>query len=178
VGRDAEEAVCAYLGKRGIRIVERNFRSRGGEIDIIAREGEVLAFVEVRFREEDGHGLPEESVGAVKRRRIATAARAYLATVPPDSWREARFDVAAVDGGDCGPVIRYYDPRPGTLARGGGPLAYARDLRPLAAVALAGTDPALRGYYSLAPHAGSRTPPASPAGPRLDAWGPRFPAQL
>jgi putative endonuclease len=107
-GRDAEEAVCAYLGKRGIRILERNFRSRGGEIDIIAREGDVLAFVEVRFREEDGHGLPEESVGVVKRRRIAAAARAYLATVPPDSWREARFDVAAVDGGDCGPVIRYY----------------------------------------------------------------------
>ena len=107
-GRDAEDAVCAYLGKRGIRIVERNFRSRGGEIDIIAREGDVLAFVEVRFREEDGHGLPEESVGPAKRRKIVTAARAYLATVSPDSWREARFDVAAVDGGDGPPVIRYY----------------------------------------------------------------------
>jgi putative endonuclease len=107
-GRDAEDAVCSYLGMRGIRIVERNFRSRGGEIDIIARDGDVLAFVEVRFREEDGHGLPEESVGPEKRRRIVAAARAYIATVPPDSWREARFDVAAVDGSDGPPVIRYY----------------------------------------------------------------------
>ncbi len=106
-GRDAEESVCAYLGERGVRVVERNFRARGGEIDIIARDGDVLAFVEVRFREEDGHGLPEESVGPVKRRRIVAAARAYLSTIPPDSWREARFDVAAVDGGGA-PVIRYY----------------------------------------------------------------------
>ncbi len=107
-GRKAEEAVCAYLGERGVRIVERNFRARGGEIDIVARDGDILAFVEVRFREEEGHGLPEETVGPVKRLRIVAAARAYLATIPPESWREARFDVAAVDGGGDGPVIRYY----------------------------------------------------------------------
>jgi len=107
-GREAEDAVCAYLGERGMRVVERNFRARGGEIDVIARDGDVLAFVEVRFREEDGHGLPEESVGPAKRRKIVTAARAYLATVSPDSWREARFDVAAVEGGGDAPAIRYY----------------------------------------------------------------------
>ncbi len=91
-----------------MQVVERNFRTRGGEIDIVARDGDVVAFVEVRFREEGEHGLPEESVGPAKRRRIAAAARAYLATVPPQSWREARFDVAAVDGGAAAPVIRYY----------------------------------------------------------------------
>lgn len=107
-GREAEDVVCAYLGKRGMRVVERNFRARGGEIDVIARDGDVLAFVEVRFREEGGHGLPEESVGPAKRRKIVTAARAYLATVSPDSWREARFDVAAVEGGGDAPAIRYY----------------------------------------------------------------------
>ncbi|NNG46791.1 MAG: YraN family protein, partial [Deltaproteobacteria bacterium] len=107
-GREAEDAVCAYLGERGMRVVERNFRARGGEIDIIARDGDILAFVEVRFREEDGHGLPEESVGPAKRRKIVTAARAYLATISPDSWREARFDVAAVEGGGDAPAIRYY----------------------------------------------------------------------
>jgi putative endonuclease len=107
-GREAEDVVCAYLGKRGMRVVERNFRTRGGEIDVIARDGDVLAFVEVRFREKDGHGLPEESVGPAKRRKIVTAARAYLATVSPDSWREARFDVAAVEGGGDAPEIRYY----------------------------------------------------------------------
>ncbi len=107
-GREAEDAVCAYLGGRGMRVVERNFRARGGEIDVIARDGDVLAFVEVRFREQDGHGLPEESVGPAKRRKIVTAARAYLATVSPDSWREARFDVAAVDGSGAAQAIRYY----------------------------------------------------------------------
>lgn len=107
-GREAEESVCAHLRERGMEIVERNFRARGGEIDVVARDGDVLAFVEVRFREEDGHGLPEETVGPAKRRRIAAAARAYLATVPPDSWKEARFDVAAVDGSGPSPAIRYY----------------------------------------------------------------------
>ena len=107
-GREAEDAVCAYLGERGMRVVERNFRARGGEIDVIARDGDILAFVEVRFREEDGYGLPEESVGRAKRRKIVTAARAFLATVSPDFWREARFDVAAVEGGDGPSVIRYY----------------------------------------------------------------------
>jgi putative endonuclease len=107
-GREAEESVCAYLEERGMRVVERNFRTRGGEIDLVARDGDVLAFVEVRFRKGDGHGLPEESVGPAKRKRIATAARAYLSTIPPDSWREARFDVAAVDGSGAAPVIRYY----------------------------------------------------------------------
>jgi len=107
-GREAEESVCAYLRERGMEIVERNFRARGGEIDVIARDRNVLAFVEVRFREEDGHGLPEESVGPAKRRRIAAAARAYLATIPPGSWKEARFDVAAVDGSGGAPAIRYY----------------------------------------------------------------------
>ena len=107
-GREAEDSVCAYLRERGMRVVERNFRARGGEVDIIALDADVLAFVEVRFREEDGHGLPEESVGPSKRRRIVAAAKAYLATIPPDSWREARFDVAAVDGSAGAPVIRYY----------------------------------------------------------------------
>ena len=107
-GREAEESVCAYLRERGMEIVKRNFRARGGEIDLIARDGDVLAFVEVRFRAEDGHGLPEESVGPAKRKRIAAAARAYLSTISPDSWREARFDVAAVDGSGAAPAIRYY----------------------------------------------------------------------
>jgi putative endonuclease len=107
-GREAEEWVCAYLRERGMEIVKRNFRARGGEIDLIAREGDVLAFVEVRFRTEDGHGLPEESVGSAKRKRITAAARAYLSTISPDSWREARFDVAALDGSGAAPAIRYY----------------------------------------------------------------------
>ena len=89
-------------------IVERNFRTRGGEIDIVARKGDVLVFVEVRSREVLDFGTPEESVTPAKRRRIVGAARRYLSKVPPSSWREARFDVIAIEGSDPGAVLRHY----------------------------------------------------------------------
>ncbi|GAB4365091.1 MAG: YraN family protein [Deltaproteobacteria bacterium] len=108
-GRAAEEAVCRHLAKRGWRIEARNVRGRGGEIDIVARDGETLAFVEVRYRGREDYGEPEESVDRRKRLRIASAARSYLAAVPPASWSTARFDVAAVTDGPDGPVIRYYE---------------------------------------------------------------------
>jgi len=107
-GRDAESLVCDHIEKAGMRVVARNFRRRGGEIDIVARDGDVLVFVEVRFREEVAHGAPEETVTPVKRRRIASAARAYLSTISPADWKEARFDVAAVEGSGPASVIRYY----------------------------------------------------------------------
>ena len=107
-GREAEEAVCGYLRERGMEIVARNFRSRGGEVDIVAREGDTLAFVEVRSRGREDFGRPEESVDRGKRLRVVSAARGYLAAAPPADWREARFDVAAVEEGPSGPVIRYY----------------------------------------------------------------------
>jgi putative endonuclease len=91
-----------------LTIVERNFRTRGGEIDIVAREGDVLVFVEVRSREVPGFGTPEESVTPAKRRRIVATARQYLSNVPPSSWREARFDVIAIEGVGNGAVIRHY----------------------------------------------------------------------
>jgi putative endonuclease len=107
-GAEAEEAACAFLEARGARIVERNFRARGGEIDLVAREGDVLVFVEVRFREGEGFGAPEETVGLPKRRRIVSAAREYIAQIPLDSWREARFDVVAVVGTGPDAVLRHY----------------------------------------------------------------------
>ncbi|HBO70681.1 MAG TPA: YraN family protein [Deltaproteobacteria bacterium] len=107
-GREAEEAVCGYLRDRGMEIVARNFRGRGGEVDIVAREGDTLAFVEVRYRGREDFGRPEESIDRGKRLRVVSAARGYLGTVSPADWREARFDVAAVEEGPAGPVIRYY----------------------------------------------------------------------
>lgn len=88
--------------------MERNFRTRGGEIDIVARKGDVLVFVEVRSREASGFGTPEGSVTSAKRRRIVTATRRYLANVPPSSWREARFDVIAIEGSGEGTELRHY----------------------------------------------------------------------
>jgi putative endonuclease len=107
-GAEAEDAACLFLEGLGLRVVERNFRVRGGEIDIVARQGDVLVFAEVRFREDEEFGGPEESVGIAKRRRVITAAREYLRRVPPSSWKEARFDVVAVVGTGPKPAIRHY----------------------------------------------------------------------
>ncbi len=118
-GAEAEDAACAFLETRGIRVVQRNFRARGGEIDVVAREGDTLVFVEVRFREGEEFGAPEETVGFAKRRRVITAAREYLRRVPPSSWKEARFDVVAVVGTGPKPVIRHY---PGAFDARGKPI--------------------------------------------------------
>ena len=107
-GDAAEERACRHLERSGFTIVERNFRTRGGEIDIIARKGDLLVFVEVRSREVPDFGTPEESVTPAKRRRIVAAARHYLSKVPPSSWREARFDVIAIEGSGDAAVLRHY----------------------------------------------------------------------
>lgn len=107
-GDAAEERACRHLEGSGLTIVERNFRTRGGEIDIIARKGDVLVFVEVRSREVPDFGTPEESVTPAKRRRIVAAVRHYLSKVPPYSWREARFDVIAIEGSGDAAELRHY----------------------------------------------------------------------
>jgi putative endonuclease len=107
-GEAAEERARLHLERSGFTIVERNFRTRGGEIDIVARKGDVLVFVEVRSLESAGFGTPEESVTPAKRRRIVAAARRYLSNVPPSSWREARFDVIAVEGSGDDAALRHY----------------------------------------------------------------------
>ncbi len=107
-GDAAEEQACRHLDRSEFTIVERNFRTRGGEIDIVARKGDLLVFVEVRSREAPDFGTPEESVTPAKRRRIVAAARRYLSNVPASSWREARFDVIAIEGSGAAAVLRHY----------------------------------------------------------------------
>lgn len=89
-------------------VAARNYRAGGGEIDVVARKGNLLVFVEVRSREDSVFGAPEETVGDAKRRRIARAARHYLSTIPASSWREARFDVIAIEGTGDAAVLRHY----------------------------------------------------------------------
>ena len=107
-GDAAEERACRHLGRSGFTIVERNYRTKSGEIDIVARKGDVLVFVEVRSLEVPEFGTPEESVTPAKRRRIVGAARQYLSRVPPSSWREARFDVIAIEGSGDAAELRHY----------------------------------------------------------------------
>jgi len=107
-GDAAEERACLHLGRSGFTIVERNYRTKGGEIDIVARKGDVLVFVEVRSLEVPGFGTPEESVTPAKRRRLVGAARQYISKVPPSAWREARFDVIAIEGNGDAAALRHY----------------------------------------------------------------------
>ena len=99
-GADAEEHAARFLASRGLTLVERNFRTRMGEIDLIARDGPVLVFVEVRRRRSSAAwGGAAGSVDGLKRRRLEAAARFYLARFavePP-----CRFDVVAIQGESC-----------------------------------------------------------------------------
>lgn len=98
VGRAAEEAAAGYLQRLGYRILQRNFRARGGELDLVATEGRVLAIVEVRYRASDRYGGGAASVTSAKQRRIICAARALLTLRPRLAQLPARFDVVEVTG--------------------------------------------------------------------------------
>lgn len=94
-GRRGEDLAAQHLLREGYEILERNYRIRQGEIDLIAREGDLLCFVEVRSRQSAEHGHPLETIGSRKRQRLVRAARHYLATRgPADVF--TRFDVISI----------------------------------------------------------------------------------
>ena len=96
-GHQAEDRAAAALEAAGYTIVVRNWRCAAGELDVVAREGSVLAFVEVRSRATDEYGHAAEMVNAKKRGRVVRAAKVYLAIERPIE-PELRFDVVAVTG--------------------------------------------------------------------------------
>ena len=96
-GGEAEEAAARLLSDHGLAIVARNYRTRLGEIDLIARDGATLVFVEVRLRSSERFGGAAQSIDSRKRARIAAAARQFLARLPREP--ACRFDVVTLDGG-------------------------------------------------------------------------------
>lgn len=98
VGASYEKAVGAYLKEQGYQILEYNFRCRSGEIDIIARDGEYLVFVEVKYRTDLKSGDPLEAVDARKQRTISRTALYYCMKHGYGETTPCRFDVAAVLG--------------------------------------------------------------------------------
>lgn len=94
LGRLSEDLACRYLEGEGFEIIERNWRTRDGEIDIVARYGDLVAFVEVKARRGTRFGEPEESVTPSKIRRIRRVAAEYLSQAPVSG--EVRFDVIGV----------------------------------------------------------------------------------
>ena len=83
LGRAAEAAAARFLERQGCRILTTNFRAKGGELDLVAEDGAVLAIVEVRYRASDRYGGAAASITHAKRARIVRAARLLLATNPP-----------------------------------------------------------------------------------------------
>lgn len=98
LGSEKEALAADYLIARGFRILERNFRCRIGEIDLIAEEGEYLVFIEVKYRKGRGAGLPEDAVTMKKQRTISRVAMYYLTTRKKRTDLPCRFDVVAIDG--------------------------------------------------------------------------------
>lgn len=97
-GQHAENLAALFLQQQGLKLVSRNYRCRFGEIDLIARDGKTLVFVEVRMRASDRFGGAAASITAGKRRKLLRTARYYLAgaTRPP----ACRFDALLVNGAD------------------------------------------------------------------------------
>jgi putative endonuclease len=104
-GARAESLAAEFLVARGLAIVERNFRTRLGEIDLIARDRETLVFVEVRKRRSDAYGGAAASITYAKRTRLVAAAQVYLATL--DREPPCRFDAVLIDGA-IPPQIEWY----------------------------------------------------------------------
>ncbi len=106
LGRRGEEVAADYLRQQGYVLLARNWRCPAGEVDIVAREGETLAFVEVRTRRAGGRlGTPEESVTPRKQARMVEVAQTYLQEAGLDdaAWR---IDVVAIEVGGRGEVAR------------------------------------------------------------------------
>ncbi|MCI2425267.1 YraN family protein [Candidatus Acetothermia bacterium] len=97
-GVHKEKEAVTFLRSHGYAIIARNWWCRFGEIDIIARDGDQLVFVEVRARSTETHGSPEETITPLKRKHIIAAAKIYLAG--KDCDLAVRFDVVAISGND------------------------------------------------------------------------------
>ena len=97
-GAAGEDAVAAWYTQRGYSVVARNWRAgRSGEIDIVARIGQVCAICEVKTRSSAAFGSGFEAVTNDKQRRLRRLAAAWLAAQDQREWLDVRFDVAAVD---------------------------------------------------------------------------------
>lgn len=116
LGRSGEAVAEAYLRARRFRIVDRNYRCRAGEIDLVAREGGELVFVEVRSRRGDRAGTGLDSVTQAKQARVVRVARHYLASRGLGD-AASRFDVVGIDFGVDPPTVEHVR---GAFGVGGG----------------------------------------------------------
>ena len=96
IGQEYEQRAVDYITNKGYKIIERNFRNRMGEIDIIAKDGEYLVFIEVKYRSSSNEGHPTEAVNFAKQRRITKTALYYCAVNGISEYTPMRFDVISI----------------------------------------------------------------------------------
>jgi putative endonuclease len=108
LGELGEELAVRYLIKKKYRILARNWRDRGGELDIVARDGGTLVFVEVKTRTSDTFALPVESVGYDKQRRLRRLADRYIARNNVADC-EVRFDIISIVTRGANPEIEHLE---------------------------------------------------------------------
>lgn len=97
VGRKGEDLAHRYLQSAGFKIISRNYRPSAGdaEVDIVARDGDITVFIEVKTRTTDEYGAPDRAIGTEKQKNIVRAARAYVARAGI-GWHQVRFDIVSI----------------------------------------------------------------------------------
>lgn len=108
LGRRGEKLACKYLKKLGYRILARNYRCPVGEIDLIAMDGDVIAFAEVKTRSSEDAADVERAVGPAKQRQLTRTAKFYLTHCPAAQDHPCRFDILGIVSRDGDkPEIRH-----------------------------------------------------------------------
>jgi putative endonuclease len=106
LGREGERLAEGFLKKQGYRLVARNYRCRGGEVDLIVLDRRVVVFVEVKTRTDHGFGSPLEAVEPRKQRRMILAAQLFLHEKKLHQ-RDARFDVVGISWPGSEPLVEH-----------------------------------------------------------------------
>lgn len=104
VGNKAEQYALLFLTREGLRLVTRNFRRRGGEIDLIMLDGDCLTFIEVRYRKSTQFASPAPTVDHRKQKKILRIAATFVASRQRYARHTMRFDVVAITGGADGSI--------------------------------------------------------------------------
>lgn len=106
LGNAGERMAARYLQERGLRIIERQWRGKAGEIDLVALDGEILVIVEVKTRRGKRYGEAEEAVDEAKAERLLTLGEEYTASHPDHQERYWRVDLVAITLDDDGRLVR------------------------------------------------------------------------
>ena len=107
LGSFFEQLAVEYITSLGCSVVETNYRPKRGDIDIIARDGEYLCFIEVKYRKNSDHGEPEEAVTLAKQRQICRLSKIYLYSNHYSEYIPIRYDVIAVTDSEGAAAIKW-----------------------------------------------------------------------